>query len=465
MGRTEPRPAADRTVDAELLVLGGGIAGLAAASALGERAVVVERDSRPGGLVRTECFDGYWFDRVLHVLHFQDAALRERVRALLGDVLAPCPPVAWVHTAAGTARFPLQLNLHGLDVEARVRCLDGLARAAYAPASPRGAPLPYDQFLLASFGPALCELFYFPYNRKMWKRPLETLVPAGQTWNLQRPSLADALRGALCGEAPGDGYNADAFYPRPPPEAPVRGMEVLARALAGCIPRLELRTEVVDIDPARRTVTARRGGERVEYRYGACLCTLPLPAAVRMCAGAPPGVRHAAAGLRHNAVLSAALSVRGPRPEGCGQWRYYTDESLCFTRLVFMTELDPCMAPPEGWGVLAEIPVRAEAPRPPDAEVLAAARRDVVRAGVLSPGCQVVDARLMTADPAYVVFVPGAARAARRCRDWLARGGIAALGRYGRWEYSSMAQCMAQGLRWARVAGTGLPWRDQEECA
>ncbi|HEY0021120.1 MAG TPA: FAD-dependent oxidoreductase [Longimicrobium sp.] len=449
-------------VDVELLVLGGGVTGLAAAAGMGDRAVVIERDARPGGLVRTECFDGYWFDRVLHVLHFQDPALRDRTRALLGGVLAPCPPEAWVETAAGTARFPIQLHLGGLRAEARVRCLEGLARAACAPAPPDGGgPPAYDQFLLASFGPALCELFYFPYNRKLWRRPLDALVPAGQTWNLQRPSLADAIRGAFPDAPPRGGYNEDAFYPRPPADAPCRGMEVLARALAARVRHLSLATEVEEIDPARRTVTARRGGERVVYRYGACLCTLPLPAAMRMCVDAPPALREAAAALPHNAVLSAAFSVRGPRPAAPGQWRYYTDESLCFTRLVHMTELDPMMAPADGWGVLAEIPVRS-GPRAPDAEVLARARRDLARAGALPPGCRVVDARLMAADPAYVVFTRGADAAARACRDWLAERGIAALGRYGRWEYSSMSRCMAQGIRWAESARAGVPWADGE---
>jgi protoporphyrinogen oxidase len=71
----------------------------------------------------------------------------------------------------------------------------------------------------------------------------------------------------------------------------------------------------------------------------------------------------------------------------------------------------------------------------------------------------VVDARLMAADPAYVVFSRGAAEAAEACRAWLARHGVAAVGRYGRWEYSSMARGMADGVRWAHAAarGTGVP--------
>ncbi|HET7231788.1 MAG TPA: FAD-dependent oxidoreductase [Longimicrobium sp.] len=445
----------------EFLVLGAGVAGLAAAAELGPRARVLERDGRPGGLVRTECFGGYWFDRVLHLLHFQDAGLRAFCQELLGGVLAPCPPEAWVETQAGTARFPLQFHLAGLEPETRRRCLQGVLAAAAAPEPGTDHRPAYDEYLARSFGEPLCELFYHPYNRKQWKRPLGELVPGGQTWNLQRPSADDALCGARGIVNPSRSYNADGFYPRPPRDAPVRGMEVLARALAARAADLRLGCAVVEVDPGRQTVFAVEKGERVAYRYErACLCTLPLPHAIAASADAPDDLRRAAAGLQHNAVLSAAFCVRGPRPEGTGLWRYYADESLCFTRLIFMTEFDPLNAPPDGWGLLAEIPVRPGEPRPPDTEILATARRDAGRAGVLGPDAEVIDARLMVADPAYVVFTRGSEETAAACRAHLARGRIAALGRYGRWEYSSMAQALGQGLRWARTVSAGDPWAE-----
>ncbi|HYJ79117.1 MAG TPA: FAD-dependent oxidoreductase [Longimicrobiaceae bacterium] len=443
------------TAEAEFVVLGGGVAGLAAAAGLGPRALVLERESRPGGLVRTECFaGGYWFDRVLHVLHFRDPAVEARIRGLLGDELVPCPPVAWVECAAGTARYPLQLNLGALEPEVRAACLADYARAARDEGD-RSA-LRYDEYLLRAFGAGLCEQFFFPYNRKQWKRPLHSLVPEGSSWNIARPTLEAVLRGALEPNRDRAGYNSHAFYPRPPAGAAVRGMEVLSRALAARAAALHLRTAVERIDPGSRTVSARRGGRRVAFRWGReCLCTLPLPQAVAMCEGVPPGLARAAAGLRHNRVLSLAFCVRGPRPEAPGHWRYYADEELCFTRLVFMTEFDPLAAPADGFGVLAEVTGPAELPRPGDAELLARAVRDLRRAGVLGGAHRVVEAHVMVADPGYVAFEPDTADTVERCRAWLAERGVATVGRYGRWEYSSMAQVMGDALAWAAAAGGG----------
>ena len=437
------------TVEAEFLVLGGGIAGLAAAAELGARALVLERDDRPGGLVRTDCLQGYWFDHVLHLLHFGDAAVQARVQRLLGDVLAPCPPVAWIECEAGTVRYPFQLNLGGLEHGAAVQSLTDFARACFGPQSP-DPPGDYQELLLRMFGETICRLFLLPYNRKMWRRPLDSLAPHGFVWNVARPRFEEALEGMLHPNAARPAYNTNAFYPRPPPDAPLRGMEVLSRALADRVERLHLETTVEAIDPGARTVTACRGGERVRYRYTReCLCTLPLPAAMRMCAGVPAALAGAVETLRHNLVLSVFLAVRGPRPDSPGLWRYYADESVPFTRLVFMHELDPLSAPPEGWGLIAEITHPAECPLPPRDELLAAACAGARRVGALPAGCEVVFAHLRVADPAYVVFTPGTAEVVKECRDFLDARGVRTVGRYGRWEYSSMAQVMGDAFAWA----------------
>jgi protoporphyrinogen oxidase len=437
--------------DCDVLILGGGLTGLAAADALGERAVVLERGQTPGGLVQTAEIDGYWFDRVIHLLHFDDPATEARCRALLGDDLRPCPPEAWVECAAGRARFPIQLHLGDLDERARDACVADLRRIAAVPAAPATS---FAEWLLGSFGPALCRLFFFPYNRKLWKRPLGRLAPSGLQWNIARPPLERVLAGARPGAATARAYNANGWYPRPPRGAPLRGMEVLAAALARRAADLRLEHEVVGIDLRRRMVTARHGARTVRFRWReACLGTLPLPLLVGLSLEAPSRLREACAGLARNRVQTVALCVRGPRPEGSGHWRYFTDERLVFHRLVFMHAFDPDSAPDDGWGLMAEISERAEVPEGSRAALVARTRADVERAGVLPDGCSVIGAHVMGSDPAYVVFTAQSRALVARARAFLERSGVTPLGRYGRWEYSSMAQVMRDGFAWGEEVG------------
>lgn len=431
----------------DVLILGAGLTGLSAASVLGDRALVFEQNDRPGGLARTECFNGYWFDHVLHLLYFDDAATEARIREFLGDDLTPCQPEAWVETTSGTVRFPFQMHLGGLEQDTIIRCLRDLAKVTFRPADK--APSNFEEMLLQTFGEGMCEVFLFPYNRKIWKRPLNTLAPSGFQWTITHPDFEKVLRGALAPDAEFLAYNSKGWYPRPPKDAPLRGMEVLARALAKRTVNLRLQHRVEAIDLANRTVTARHNGQTLHFRFReACLGTLPLPKLVTMCKQAPEYLRKACAGLLRNRVLSAAFSIRGPRPVGRGHWRYYSDESLIFTRLIYMHEFDPYCAPDNGWGLLAEITEPAENPVGNSQKILSRVRTDICRAGALPGDCKITDEHLLLIDPAYVVFTVDNQKIVEQARAFLTDNGIVPLGRYGRWEYSSMAQVMRDGFSW-----------------
>ena len=71
----------------------------------------------------------------------------------------------------------------------------------------------------------------------------------------------------------------------------------------------------------------------------------------------------------------------------------------------------------------------------------------------IPPGCEIVGQNVMVIDPAYVVFEPHGQSVVDSALHLLAQHGVTSLGRYGKWEYSSMASCMRDGLAWAE----GLP--------
>jgi len=431
-------------LDVDTLILGGGVAGLAAAMPLGDAAVVLERNARPGGLVRTECFGGYWFDHVLHLLHVSDAATEARFRSLVGDDLARCPPEAWVETSAGTTRFPFQMNLHGLDAEVVVRCVRDLARVTFA--GPRPAPRNFHDVLLSTFGREMCELFLFPYNRKVYRRPLDELAPAGFQWTITPPDFDKVLRGALGLVRGHHAYNANGWYPRPPRGAAVRGMELLTRALAARVSDLRLEHEVQSIDAERRTIVARNGALQT-FRYRRACSTLPLPVTIGLCEQAPPDLKRACASLPFNRVITVAFCVEGPRPIGQGHWRYYADESVIFNRLIFMHEFDPLNAPDDGWGLMAEITLPGNEPAPAAGDVIARAQRDIERTGALHGG-RVKAAHIILAEPAYVLFTEESRQITSAAMEFLRAYDIEPMGRYGRWEYSSMAQVIDDAMRW-----------------
>jgi len=431
------------TQDSDVLVLGGGLAGLATASALGDRAIVLEREAEAGGLARSLALGEYWFDHVLHLLYFADPDTERRVRAIVGTDLQPCPPEAWVESMSGRARFPFQAHLRELPPNMIARCLTDLAASTFGPAAPPAAN--YEEMLLQTFGRAMCEEFFLPYNQKMWKRPLDGLSASGFHWNIQRPDFESVVKGSLPETSAFAAYNARGWYPRP--SRGPRGMGVLSRALARSVQDLRFGHEVQSINPTRREVVVRRRGRASRFRYRhALVCTLPLPVTLGLVCGLPRDLTDVPGRLPYNRVLTPCFCVRGPRPEGTGHWRYYADPSLSFTRLVFMHRFDPSSAPRDGWGLMAEITQPGEQPVPERVELLGRVRGEIERLGVLPQGSKIVNCHLEISEYGYVAFEQHVEPLVKRALSVLRRLDIHPVGRYARWEYSSMAQVMRDGF-------------------
>jgi len=444
---TSSKEALEKTKEFDVVILGAGLTGLSVALTLGDHAVVLERNNRPGGLVRTDCFDGYWFDHVIHILHFQDKEIEAKIKGLLADCLAPCPPEAWVETAFGTTRFPFQMHLNGLESNQIIRCIRDLAETTFN--ATKSKPSNFSEILLQTFGRGMCEIFLFPYNRKVWKRPLDTLAPSGFQWNMSQPDFEKVLLGAISSNSEFLAYNSNGWYPRPAKDSPMRGMEILPFSLAKKISNLRLNHTVKAIDLEKQTVTADSNNHTSHFVFReVCCSTLPLPTLIKMCKQAPEELKRACSSLTANRVLSASLSIRGPRPVNCGHWCYYADESLIFTRLVYMHKFDPHSAPDDGWGLLVEITEPAENPPTDPNIILSRVRSDIQRIGALPAGCEIIDEHLIIVDPAYVVFTNKNEAIVEQARVFLKNHGIEPLGRYGRWEYSSMAQVMQSGFSW-----------------
>ena len=127
--------------ETDFLIIGAGVTGLAAAVELKEAAVVIEKEKRPGGLVKTHCFDnGYWFDHVLHILHFKDSEIQSRIQNLMGDILQPTPPQAWIVCKEGTAMYPFQLNLGALNEKTRNQCIADYAKVYFSAPDKKRTP-------------------------------------------------------------------------------------------------------------------------------------------------------------------------------------------------------------------------------------------------------------------------------------------------------------------------------------
>lgn len=433
---------------ARTLILGGGLAGLATARALGDRPfLLLEREARVGGLCRTEARDGFLFDATGHWLHLKRPEVRALCEALLPDGLARIERRAAIVAHGAILPFPYQTGF-GLAADRAVVAenLQGFLQAHLLPEGEalRGRePRTFEEYVLRHLGPGILRNFMGPYNEKLWTVPLSEL---SATWTgrfVPRPSLQEVVRGAAGLPPEGQGYNASFLYPKQ------GGIEALPRALAATLPERSVRCGIApaSIDLRARTA-ALPGGEALAF--DALVSTIPLPRLVQLCGeAAPPAVRAAVARLRSTTVTYVNVAAKA-HGEGW-HWLYFPGADYPFYRVGSASTAWPALAPAGLRSFYVEFSHRGPL-EPAWAEREAVA--GLVRAGLIEAASDVRFAFARRIEDAYVLYDHAWGEAREVILGWLRSEGIESIGRYGGWEYSSMEDAIAAGLEvGARLAG------------
>ena len=172
------QPSTAASPDADVVIIGGGLAGLAAAvelSRLGRRVLLLEAAERPGGRVVTDLVDGFRLDRGFQLINPAYPELRRLVAAGVLD--------------------PDRLQLQSCAAGVRV-ALDGRHRVL---ADPRRSPKDLPSTLRALGSPIEAARFARWALRCLLRRPATLLAEPDEPYGrqLDRAGLRGPLRTAV----------------------------------------------------------------------------------------------------------------------------------------------------------------------------------------------------------------------------------------------------------------------------
>ncbi len=408
--------------------------------------MLVEREQRVGGKARSERRDGYTFDVTGHWLHLRD----DRVRALVGDLFEPGQLVeierrTGVYTHGTMLPYPFQANLHGLPLPVVRDCLVDFVQAQIDAASPdAGSPRSFREFAERRFGRGIAELFFVPYNTKLWGVTPDELTPDWGSRFIPLPNADQVIAGALGLRQDGLGYNTRFLYPR------AGGIDHLPEAMAARLrgrdpEAIRVGCAAQEFDLEGRRVKLSGNPDWIEYR--ALVSTMPLPQLVARTPHAPPAVREAAAALRWVSWRYLDVATRRAPPMA-EHWVYVPEPHIPFFRVGVYTNALPAMAPVGAGSLYVELADRGGTPNMP--EIL----RHLHQMGALADPDDVVFTQLHEIECAYVLFDDACREATSIIHAWLARtGGVRSCGRYGAWIYNSMEDSIIQGMEAAAWVG------------
>ena len=418
-------------------ILGAGVTGLAAGWASG--LPIYEAAGAPGGICSSYYVrpgdrerlaqapadgDAYRFEiGGGHWIFGGDPLVLDFLRGLVP--LAPYERRSSVYFPEDGRRvpYPLQNHLYALERDVASRALAEMARPD------AGRVVTMRDWLLASFGPTLCERFFFPFHALYTAGLYEEIAP--QDSYKSPVDLALAIRGAF-GAPPAVGYNTTFLYPEP-------GLDALARALAARS-TVHYGRRVEKIDVASRSLQFADGSQ---LGYERLLSTLPLSRMLDLCGLSLPERAHPSSG-----VLVLNLGARRGARCPDDHWLYVPRSRSGFHRVGFYSNVDASFLPRSARRDRDRVSIYVERAlhAPLEGRALAAYCADV--AGELAEWEMIgaVEASDPTwIDVAYTWSWPGS-RWREAAIAALEAHGILQIGRYGRWTFQGIADSVRDGL-------------------
>jgi protoporphyrinogen oxidase len=434
--------------DSGIVILGGGLAGLAASLDTG--APVYEAEDDCGGASASDRCGGFTFDRGIHLLQTTNMKVVQMLEDL-GVDFEIIERSAHIYAFGKYTAYPFQINSTNLPIDRRLYCVWTFLQRAKNP-----EPTNYAAWIYRTIGRGFGDTFLIPYSEKFWGVHPREMSFEWTGNRVPKSNLKQVLRGAIISRNTRVGTNATFRYPK-------------GDAGYGAVPNA-LRRAVGDLlhtgHRATRIDTRRRQVEfngRITRDYRVLISTIPLPTLIGIATEVPDEVREAVACLRTNSLMVVGLGVARPKL-GTKHWVHFPEKEISFCRISFPTNFSAAMAPPGMSSVAAEVAYSAGSP--PDREELTErVIRDLIKVGVLRPDDKIVVRHTHDIPLGYCIYDDARRQALPAIRRWLSKADIVPSGRYGLWTYFWSDEALLSGRKAAQLVKARAAGQPEPELA
>jgi protoporphyrinogen oxidase len=430
-------------------ILGSGMAGWGAAHRLhqeGVPSVTYDKNAYYGG--HTASFkhpSGFIFDEGPHVSFTKHERLQKLFAESVNEkyeVIHARPNNYW---KGHWIKHPAICNLSGLPTDLVVNCLRDFIGAQHDQEDHiERKPIDnYADWLIASYGKTFAETFPMEYGFKYHTTTADNMSTSWLGPRLYRAKLEEVLVGALSPETPDVHYVDYVRYPSY--DGFVSYLSLLPKHT-----QINLGHQLVRLDPTAKELHFANG---VVAGYDAVVSSVPLTELVPMIVGAPTDVVEAARKLAYTSCVMVNLGIN--RSElSQGQWTYFYDRDICFTRLSFPHMFSPHTVPPGCGSIQAEVYFSQKyKPMEGSPEVyVAPVISDLKRCGVLREDDKILHTNVHVSHYAQIIFDLERAEALATVHGYLDDIGVAYCGRYGDWLYIWTDEAFISGENAAQKA-------------
>lgn len=430
-----------------LVIIGAGPTGLGAAWRCLEldydNWTLIDGAPRAGGLASSVVDEnGFVWDMGGHVIFSHYDYFDQLLAFVMGDEWVEHVREAWVWMRERFIPYPLQNNIWRLPTDDLSACLDGLtAEDRTDPARVNN----FEDWILCQFGKGLADVFFLPYNYKVWAYHPKKLDTC---WMQERVATIDLERIlqniAMKKDDLGWGPNSRFRFP-------LRGgTGEIWRRLAAILPEEKtiMHNPVVEIDENEKTVRLSDG---TSVGYDELISTMPLDVLLQRLKHGHAMQKEFQHRLSYSSTNIVGIGIRGTVPEQLRTkcWMYFPETDIPFYRATVFSNYSPNNVPDplNNWSLMCEVSESS------DKKVDHAALRDDVvsslrRTGLLPKDAEVISLYQTRLDHGYPTPFLGRDSVLKPLNQALEYKSIYSRGRFGAWKYevSNQDHSLMQGV-------------------
>lgn len=421
----------------DVAVLGCGWAGINASYILsksGHSVVCIEKDARPGGLLKTEVISGFTIDTGgSHIIFSRDKAILDR---LLNDFLKgnyiSHNRYTYVSLNKTLVPYPFENGLYVLSPEERANALINFIEALLS-LDENWVPKNLKEWIYGFFGKWIADKYLVPYNEKLWKRPLEEI---DVDWvytpgRLPFPDWREIVKSAVGLQTMGYSEQAKFYYP-------LRGG---IQALFSSVYEETIKNGGVVVTSTRIENIKQINGELIikvkdkQIKTKRIINTVPLPELISILK--EQYIELDTRDFDYNKVLVVAVALNKQAPNQ--HWIYTPGEDTVFHRYIWMSNYSPYNAPTGKSLLITEttIPGHTKVTSEDIEKYISRTLEDLEKIDVIKLG-EVLFVKTWLQEYGYPIHRVSLTKTREKVIMELKKYNIVTIGRWGKWKYLNM---------------------------
>ena len=415
------------------IINGMGLSGLAYYDASNRKddIICIDKNIELGGYTRTSRIDGFQFDYTGHFLHLKNKKDPSEI-GLNGDLFKydwmKIKNKSGVYINGKICEAPYQYNFRQLGKQYAEKCIKSFLEIREDIKKSN-----LKEFYINNFGKFMADSFFIPYNEKLLSTNLENLDPS----QLGRffPKLNRKL--ILDDNVKDDGakktYNSEFWYPKN------GGIDLLLRHFKKPKKTLFNKIKAIDIKSQEATLS-----DESKIPYERFINTVNLKEFLGLIKDLPAEVRELKDNLSTSSQYSVYLGLKKPiELFKKFAWLYIPDKNTNIYRIGNFTFASKAMASfGDGMSLYVELSNNSLDPIM-DTKEFMTKNFDISQDDIVALAFNKLD-------PGYVHFKKSHNENINKILSWLIENHIYSIGRYGKWTYLSMEDCILSAAKLAQ---------------